>query len=208
MTEPRKPCETTRFEPQLVMLRAHLNDLPAIELPPGYHLRPFHPGDETAWNTIIAESFVFPSRTYAFETEIWTNPSFRPERLFFITYQNRPVATAMASDWHIAAHRSDIGFVHMVGVLPAHRGKHLGFWVSVSVLHRFVAEGKRLAVLQTDDFRLPAIKTYLQLQFEPFLMHENHRHRWRHVFQAIGRDDLEVRFKSLLEGPIRRPEDL
>ena len=50
-----------------------------------------------------------------------------------------------------------------------------------------VREGRQRAFLSTDDFRLPAIRTYLKLGFEPYLVHENQRERWRKVLAAIGR---------------------
>jgi len=40
--------------------------------------------------------------------------------------------------------------------------------------------------LETDDYRLPAIKTYLNLGFEPLLVHENQRDRWRNILSALG----------------------
>jgi mycothiol synthase len=64
-------------------------------------------------------------------------------------------------------------------------------------------EGRRRAELRTDDFRVAAIKTYLKLGFEPLLVAENQRRRWRDVLAAIGRGDLVERFAGILEGPIR-----
>ena len=52
------------------------------------------------------------------------------------------------------------------------------------------AEGRTWAVLQTDDFRIPAVKTYLKLGFEPLIVHENQPKRWKDVFSAIGRPEL------------------
>jgi len=95
-----------------------------------------------------------------------------------------------------------------VGVLPGHQGKHLGAKVSLAALRRFVEEGRIDAVLQTDDFRLPAIRTYLRLGFEPLPIHENQRQRWRAVFDEILRPDLVRQFQPTLDGPIARVEGL
>ncbi len=40
--------------------------------------------------------------------------------------------------------------------------------------------------LCTDDWRLPAVKTYLNLGFEPEIIHESHPARWKAVFETLG----------------------
>ena len=62
-------------------------------------------------------------------------------------------------------------------MLSSEGGRGLGFHVSLACTHIMAAEGRTSAVLQTDDFRLPAIKSYLRLGFAPLLMHENQRQR-------------------------------
>ena len=41
-------------------------------------------------------------------------------------------------------------------------------------------------MLDTDDFRLPAIKNYLNLGFVPVYVGENHGERWRIIFKKLG----------------------
>ena len=55
----------------------------------------------------------------------------------------------------------------MVGVMPEHSGYRLGKWVSLAVLYYHRQQDFKCAVLGTDDFRLPAIKTYLTRDFMP-----------------------------------------
>ncbi len=64
-------------------------------------------------------------------------------------------------------------FLHMVGVLPSHGGKGLGFQVSLAALRQMKREGFTQSVLETDDFRIPAIVTYLKLNFQPEIIHDN-----------------------------------
>jgi len=78
----------------------------------------------------------------------------------------------------------DSGYLHWVGVLPEHRGKRLGEWVSLAVLHEFTRLGLTDAVLNTDDFRLPAIKTYYRLGFVPEMSHPSHEERWAKIRAA------------------------
>ena len=199
MTEPR-------LQPQLVMRRPDLHNLPAVHLPDGFHLRLFREGDERAWEIIIAESFHRELQPNEFENAIKSRPPFKPERVLFVVSNDVPVATATA--WEEPKYGQEAGYLHMVGVRPGHQGKRLGYWVSVAVLHRFVVEGRKKAVLQTDDFRLPAVKTYLALGFEPLLVDENQRQRWPDVFAALGRrDELVGRFADVLGGPLQRFEE-
>jgi mycothiol synthase len=190
--------------PQLVMRRVHLRDLPAVAPPTGYAVRHFRPGDEPAWEKIIAETF--ETTNFVFNTTMKASPAFQPERVWFITRDDQPVATASA--WLEPRFGPVIGTLHMVGVRPGHQGRQLGFWVSLAALHRLVAEGRIEAALQTDDFRVPAVKTYLRMGFEPLLVNDNQRERWRRLFQKISRPDLAAQFGPILNGPVAIVEGL
>jgi mycothiol synthase len=122
--------------------------------------------------------------------------------VIFVTKDDTPVATAAA--WQKERFGPVIGCMHMVGVRPGHQGKNLGYWVSLGAMHQFVAEGKIEAVLETDDFRIPAVKIYLKIGFEPVLIDENQRQRWKTVFNTIQRPDLIQRYQSILDGPMVR----
>jgi mycothiol synthase len=50
--------------------------------------------------------------------------------------------------------------------------------VSLAALHEFVRLSCADAVLETDDFRVPAIKVYLSLGFRPEYRHATHEPRW------------------------------
>ncbi|MHB9110309.1 MAG: GNAT family N-acetyltransferase [Armatimonadota bacterium] len=186
--------------PQLHMLRPHLHDLPAFALPEGYGLRTFREGDGEHWVRIIAESFNTDPATLSFEKTMRESPAFRPERIFFITGGGEPVATASA--YEDPEFMADAGMVHYVGVLNGHAGKRLGYWIVLATLEQMAREGHRRAWLSTDDFRLPAIKTYLNLGFEPLLIHENQRERWPAVFNKLGLPELTARFNQTIRGPL------
>ena len=46
--------------------------------------------------------------------------------------------------------------------------------------------GYAAAFLGTDDFRVPAVRTYLGLGFVPDYVEDSHRLRWSAVFAKIG----------------------
>jgi len=189
-----------RLLPQLVMRRPTLDGLPPVEVAAGYRLRSMRRGEGSAWTRIVNEAFGDEPRPDRFETTMRGDPAFRPERILFITRDDEPVATASA--WVEAKRGDETGVLHYVATRPDHAGKHLGAAVSVAALHRMVEENRSCAVLLTDDFRLAALKTYLRLGFEPVLVHENQRERWRAAFTVLGRPDLIARFADVLAGPV------
>jgi len=164
---------------QLVITRESLAGLPPVSLPEGYALRHFRPGDEPYWEAVLNHSFGESDPPRRFVTTMACDSACCPERVLFVARDDIPVATASA--WYKPEWGADTGYVHYVGTDPAHKGKRLGYWVSLAVLHRFVFEGRTRAVLQTDDFRVPAIKIYLRLGFAPWLVEEEQRERWRKI---------------------------
>ncbi len=193
---PRPPWEG---KPQLVMT-APLTDLPDCEVPPSYSIRHFQPGDQAAWDEIIRDSFKDPN--CSFDKIMKGDKAFQPERVLFVCCDGRPVATAAA--WYKPEWGENTGYLHMVGTHSSHAGKNLGLQASLAAMHRMVAEGRTSAVLQTDDFRIPAIKIYLKLGYSPVIVHESQPARWRAVFESIGRPDLIEKYRSVLDGPISR----
>jgi len=195
----------TALTPQLWMLRPGLSDLPHITIAQGYALRSYRPGDSRHWESIITQSFAAEPGAYSFDEVMRHDPAFRPERIWFAVRGDEPVATAAAYYWPTVM--SDAGNIHYVGALRAHQGKGLGYSVVLAALHQMAREGRRRAWLSTDDFRLAAIKTYLKAGFEPLLIHENQRERWRSVFAALGLPELRERFAAILEGPTWKPPE-
>jgi len=172
-------------ERQLSMIRPDLEDLPEIDVPDGYGLRTYRPGDETAWceimNTGIGSGWT-EERCIA---ELTNQDPFLPDGCVFVTKTDTGIATACAYDNGPEGVRA--GQVHMVCAMPEHRGQGLGRIVTLAVLHYMWNHGFVSAFLGTDDFRLPAIKTYLGLGFVPDYLEDSHRKRWSHIFANIVR---------------------
>ena len=78
------------------------------------------------------------------------------------------------------------GYVHWVGVDPAQRGRRLGTVVMAKVIRRFFADGRTFSILETDDFRLPAIASYLGQGFIPHYIDPDHEGRWSKVFEQLA----------------------
>jgi mycothiol synthase len=166
------------------MVRPNLDNLPKLELPDGYSLRTYQEGDETHWANIISDSFGGRKRT-AEDTrnEITGRDVFVPDGLYFVTHQDIPVGTACA--WRQSVNETEVGYVHMVGVLGEHTGHKLGKWVSLAVLYYFRDNGFSCSMLDTDDFRIPAIKTYLNLGFVPVYVDDTQPERWEEILKKL-----------------------
>lgn len=185
--------------PQLHMFRPDLDNLPPVEVPGGYELRTYRPGDEAIWGQIMDVCLPLPSgqwRPDLVRERLTSLPQFDPEGLFFATWHWLPVGTATA--WRVRPEEQEIGYVHMVGVLPDHRGRRLGYVASLATLHRFRERGLRAAMLDTDDFRLSAIRAYLDLGFQPEQRHPSHPERWAVIL-------AELRDRAALEYPLAAP---
>lgn len=179
----KEPEQPPAPQPQLVMVLESLARLPALEMPDGYAVRGSLPGDEAAWERIIAASF---GGEHHFDEGMASDGAYAPERVWFIVgAEGELVATASA--WYRPAWEANTGYLHMVGLLPEQAGKKLGRYVSHAALLQMAREGRTRAVLHTDDFRVPAIKTYLGLGFVPAMTDESHPGRWAAIAEALGR---------------------
>jgi mycothiol synthase len=167
--------------PQLVMFKESLENLVPVSVPEGFTVRHFREGDGKHWENIIRASFNYDCN---FEKEIAQNENFKPEKVWFVCDGDKPVATATA--WYNGNWDKSVGYLHMVGMLPEYAGKSLGLKVSLAVLHEMQREGRSSAVLNTDDFRLPAIKTYFRLGFKSQCTHESHEGRWKLIREKLG----------------------
>jgi mycothiol synthase len=149
-------------QPQLFMRQPDLSDLPpALPLEPGYVLRRAVPADHEQLAGLLSEAFgdSWDAQRVAGEFSAGNGV----EDTYVVAAPAGVVATAAAR--RLPDRYPDAGYVHYVGARISERGKRLGEVVTRRVLVHFAAEGLHQAVLETDDFRLPAIWTYLRLGF-------------------------------------------
>ena len=82
-----------------------------------------------------------------------------------------------------------VGLVHMVASDPAARGKGIGHAMLAHTLSMLEARGMGRVDLLTDDWRLAAVKTYLDAGFLPVLLADpesDHAARWDAVRAALS----------------------
>ncbi len=82
-----------------------------------------------------------------------------------------------------------VGGVHMVAALEDYRGKGIGHAMITHAVNILARRGYKIMTLTTDDFRLAAVKTYLDAGFCPLLIHDDEsdmRKRWDDVLEKLG----------------------
>ena len=160
-------------------------------VPESYTLRTYREGDERAWGEIM-ESPEGSGKDWTEEkvrASMMEKPQFEAEGLLFVTADaegGRPVASAAA--WRQLGAGERTGYVHMVCALPEHRGRGLGRLVTLATLRYMHKRGDQDVLLQTDDFRIPAIRSYLGLGFVPVYEDDpasDHVARWSAVFERM-----------------------
>ena len=167
--------------PQLKMKHPDLSKLPALELPERITIHTEQADSEAQWTEIIVDSFGSTSFTY--EATIRSSHGYRPAGVFFAALDGVDSATATAVE---KPEYPGYGWIHMVGARSSARGHKLGYYAVLAALHDIRARGMSMAGLTTDDWRVPAIKTYLALGFEPWCEHESHLDRWEKIMAELN----------------------
>lgn len=168
---------------QLFMRRPSLDDLPALpKLIGKFALRPMTEDDSAGVAALLGG---------AFDDASWTKERVQKE------FRGNP---DVVETWVIAAGKKVVttattllepqeypgsGCVHWVATDPDYRGQSLGYIASLRVLHDFINLGCKDAILRTDDFRLPAIKTYLKLGFVPEVHDDKQPARWEEIMAQL-----------------------
>lgn len=98
---------------------------------------------------------------------------------FVLDAEGKYIATSTA-----VAQPSGVGLVHMVASDPNARGRGIGHAMLAKTLSMIEERGMKRIDLRTDDWRLAAVKTYLDAGFLPVLLcdpESDHAARWDKV---------------------------
>ncbi len=170
----------------ILMHRPHLLNVPeSSPLPDGYVLRLFNGDDLEYLASTLSAAFDEPWSRERVQTSLTETPDVKA--VYVITWHGQPVATA-SSRW-LPDRFPQSGYVHWVATHPQHVRKGLASALLAHLLHDFRDRGYTDAVLETDDFRIPAIRSYLKFGFLPVYTvgEEDHRYRWSSIFQTLFR---------------------
>lgn len=171
-------------ELQMVWPQTPLAKLPTWTLPDGYFLRTYQSGDEIAFFGLMDRAGFRGWNMHEFQS--WLQ-KILPDGFFFVFHgtSSQMVATAMAVHNPTPLHPFG-ATLSCVAAEPSHWGQGLGRVVSAAVMHRLVQAGYKEIYMETDDWRLAAIKTYLRLGWVPYLFLPDMLGRWKAICETLG----------------------
>lgn len=179
--------------PQLKMIfNAVENTIPELTIADGYSLRTVQDSELEQYNE-LRKSVGFG------EWDVEYLQKYRTKVLndgIFVIVENSSGKFCAAA----SAETTDMPEFPQLGVLgwvmchPDHRGHHLGKSVSICAMHKLYQHKYRVFSLLTDDFRVPAVKTYLNLKWQPWLYLEDMQERWQALAEKLKMswDDLKI----------------
>lgn len=165
------------------MRQPDLSKLPALEIPEGLSIKTHTDDMVEKWETLIYKAFNQPFKFDQCIINGRTAGGYKPEHVLYLMDGKKVLATATAAE------RDDYtgeGWFRMIAADPEVQGKGLGKLICLIALYDLRKRGYKSAVLSTDDNRIPALKTYLGLGFEPIYFHESHEERWKNVIEKIN----------------------
>jgi GNAT superfamily N-acetyltransferase len=165
----------------ICMIREHLDDTPDEDLPNGYSIRWYQPGDEKSWYQIhlLADKYTKVTADL-YEKEFGRDTRMLAERqCFLVDSRDYPIGTATA--WFGDHDEKTTGRIHWVAIVPAEQGKGLANPLLATVCNRLKELGHSKAYLTTQTVRIPAINLYLKFGFIPLADSERDRQIWRQL---------------------------
>ncbi len=164
------------------------------KIPRGYRLRNFRAGDEEPYISVMRLAG-FSAWDRGHLQDVLKNAF--PDCIFFIEHIKTGEIVATAMGWPRQSAHFPAGVeLGWVACAPAHCGKGLGYVVCSAVTRRLLELRQYQIYLKTDDFRLPAIKTYLKSGYVPFCYLPDMLERWSKVFEELhlAKDDYTIVF--------------
>ena len=157
----------------------------------GFRYRPFSGSEEDvrAWLDICKNGLLPPDAGEEYDRDLLVNwRDYRTRDTWLVEMGGSPVATVTAIV-HPEARR---GYVHMVAAAPSCRGLGVGGLMNRIACAVFWEAGCETADLTTDDFRIPAIRSYLSAGFLPVDWDEDMAERWETILRDLGRSQVEM----------------
>ncbi|MDO4488006.1 MAG: GNAT family N-acetyltransferase [Eubacteriales bacterium] len=172
---------------QIMMLRFGDNPVD-YEIPDGYEIRECRDNNkedcngwlkacETLFETIEGGRW----SEEKFISDMINDPDCTAKNIFLICRKSDGAiaGTATAKDGEKPS-------LHMVGVNKEFMGQGLAYPICAAAVNRMIENGDHRIMLLTDEFRIPAIKTYLKMGFRPWYYLDDMQERWRGVFKDLG----------------------
>jgi ribosomal protein S18 acetylase RimI-like enzyme len=164
------------------MIRKNLEQIPGFELPDGFALRWYQPGDEETWLQIhLAADRLQPITPDLFNQQFGSDITVLPQRqCYLLAPDGQAIGTATA--WfkdNFEGRR--FGRVHWVAIVPEYQGRGLAKPLMSTICRRLQELGHDCAYLTTSTARLPAINLYRRFGFEPLIRTPEEADIWKRL---------------------------
>ena len=176
---------------QLKMYRLAGTPFEKPELPEGYSVSNYKTdADKLAWVECCKNGLVGDDATaQAFDDAILGRKEVVPEKdVFFLDYLGEHIGTVTA----YVHEKEGFGDMHMVGIKTEFRGRGLAKilnWITFDHLEHTDAP---FIELTTDEWRIGAVKSYLNGGFLPVEYDEGMEERWAKVLETYGIDSVQM----------------
>lgn len=170
----------------VLMATENLAAAPVLEMPPGFAMRWFEPGDEATWVAVqqAAEEFQ-PIDEKLFWSQFGRDMEVLAQRVgFLVDGAGKAVGTISAWNDDISG-RQECGRIHWVAVVPKLQGLGLGKAMMSAACIRLSELGHRSAYLITSTARVPAINLYCSFGFVPAPRNEQERVAWQELMPHL-----------------------
>ena len=158
---------------------------PEIKLPENWKIVRFPelPDATDHWLDIVSHGLTSHKNGPEYYQSCMVNHAgYKETDCFFILVDGRPAATVAV----ICNDEIKDGYIHMVACKEEFRGLGIGNLMGDIVVKELLDRGMETAWLTTDDFRIPAIKSYLRSGFVPDESTLGFRERWDKIRDVIN----------------------
>lgn len=161
--------------------------LPPLALPAGITVQslPEIPDGLGVWRDVIrymSKNFDTDTSGDYYDRSMLQQANYDENMCYIFFVDGAPAATITV----ICDNAAKAGRVHMVACKPDFRGHGLGHLMMAKAVTELKERGMETGALVTDDWRIPAIKTYLKAGFVPDLDSEpDYKERWDAIFAVI-----------------------
>ena len=154
------------------------------DFPDGFYMRSYKKGDELGWCRcmINGDLGVNEIKEEVFIEKMLQDKTVNPDNIFFLISSTNEIAGSVTYQY---TNDKTIGYIHMVGIDPRYQGKKLALPMHLYVIEKMLEDGVKQMFLMTDDWRLPAIKVYLNAGFKPVYHQPDMEERWNHIKQYL-----------------------
>jgi len=155
-----------------------------ILFPEGFYMRSYEKGDELGWCSCMIDGSlgVDEIKAEVFEEKMLRDASVNPDNIFFLISPDNEVAGSVTYQY---TDDKKTGVIHMVGIDKRFQGRRLALPMHLYAIQRMLDDGVTQIYLTTDDWRLPAIKTYFNAGFKPVYYQPDMEKRWKQVKKAL-----------------------